>query len=84
MSQIKFKNKVTLSLGRNGYLNTTGIEVEKTYRRLDKNNNPYEVVAIYPITSRGVVGVGYINLPVESIPELTKELQKIYDQPTKT
>lgn len=83
MNRIKFKGKTTLSLGRNGYLNTTGLAVEQTYPRLDENNKCYDVAAIYSITSRDELGVGHINLPVESIPELIKGLQEIYDNTTR-
>lgn len=84
MSQIKFNSKITISLGRNGYLNTKGLYVDYDGKRLDNNNIPYKVVSIFPITSRDEPGRGWTQFPIEIIPDLIKELQELYDNSTTT
>lgn len=85
MSQIKFKNKITMSLGRNGLLNTIGVNISLDYNRLDENNNVYKVMSIQPITSKNEIGRCEIEIPVENIDELIEHLIFLRDdQPTTT
>lgn len=85
MSQIKFKNKVTLSLGRNGWLNTKGVDLSYSYDRLDTQNKNYKVIRIQPITSRNETGRCEIEIPLENIDELIEHLIFLRDdQPTTT
>ena len=44
-------SEITLSLGKNGEIQTTGLELYFT-PRLGKNNQSYTTVAVYPITSK--------------------------------
>lgn len=75
MKQSKFKDKITVSHGRNGYLNTIGIQTYVTYDRLDTNNQSYKTIRMYPITSRDVAGNCWIEIPIDHIPELIEQLQ---------
>lgn len=85
MSQIKFKNKVTNSLGRNGWMNTIGLDIIHSYNRLDENNNTYKVFSINPINSKNNVGRCEIEIPFENIDELIEHLIFLRDdQSTKT
>lgn len=76
MGQFKFKDKVAISQGRNGLLNTTGVSIYKSYGRLDSNNNVYDNVRIYPITSRDTEGNCWIEVPVDEIENFIEQLKK--------
>jgi len=82
MNRIKFKGKTTISNGRNGYLQTTGIEIYKSYKRLDEDNKEYECIRIFPITSRDVAGNCWIELPVPEIKNFIKQLEEYIDDNT--
>lgn len=75
MKQFKFKDKVTFSQGRNGILQTTGIEIYKSYPRIDSENKSYECIRVYPITSYDKAGNAWLELPVDEIENFIKELQ---------
>jgi hypothetical protein len=68
--KISFKAKPTVSLGRNGIVTTTGVEVWP-----HRDN-----VTIYPVTSKGKRGRCYIEIPAEALPELTRALQRLQSQ----
>ena len=67
--EIKFKRNTNSAL-RNGMVTTTGIGIY-----LDINNS----VSFKVINSRGLISTGHIQIPIESIPEITKKLNNIYD-----
>ena len=75
MRQLEFKDKTTISQGRNGLLNTKGIQIYISYDRIDSDNSPYKCIRVYPITSRDVAGNCWLELPIESIPDFIKELE---------
>lgn len=75
MNRIKFKGKTTISNGRNGTIQTTGLEIYKSYQRIDEDNKEYESVRIYPITSYDKAGNAWLEIPIPEIENLIKELQ---------
>ena len=75
MKQFKFKDKTTVSHGRNGYLNTIGIQTYISYDRLDANNQTYKSIRVFPITSRDVAGNCWLEIPIDHIPDLIEQLQ---------
>ena len=60
---------IPMSLGRNGYIQTHGLQVQSA--------PAWDEVEIYPITSKGHKGRCKIKFPKEAIPELIKALQEI-------
>ncbi len=78
MSQIKFKNKTT-ALGRNGISFCVGLDLF-SYSRINKDNRAYQVVELSPINSQGNVTKCYIEIDMEAVPELIKQLQSLYDK----
>lgn len=79
MNRIKFKGKTTISNGRNGTIQTTGIEIYKSYPRIDSENKEYDCIRIYPITSYDKAANCWLEIPTSEIESLIKELQ-IYVQ----
>lgn len=75
MNRFKFKGKVTISNGRNGTIQTTGIEIYKSPARIDENNQTYKCIRVYPITSYDRAGNCWIELPTSEIENFIKELQ---------
>lgn len=65
----------TKSLGRNGEMNTTGLEI---HRHLW---NDGQTLSISPVTSKGQTGRCSIEIPVADIPQLVKELTAIATKP---
>ena len=76
--KIKFK-KHTVSKGKNGYGITTGVHLIDG-NRLDENNKVFGTVSITPSTTKVEFYQGWVEIPVENIPELIHELNKIYDR----
>jgi hypothetical protein len=76
--KIEFK-KHTISKGKNGYGITTGVHL-LDITRLDENNEVFGTVSITPSTTKVELFNGWVEIPVESIPELIHELNKIYDR----
>lgn len=60
-------------LGRNGHFKSTGL-VLFSMRTLEKEED--DTVRIYPITTKGVEGRSFIDIPFESISDLIKVLRK--------
>lgn len=83
MNRIKFKGKTTISNGRNGTIQTTGIEIYKSPPRIDEDNKIYETIRIFPITSYDRAGNCWIELPTSEIQNFIKQLEE-YDQSTTT
>lgn len=83
MNRIKFKEKTTISNGRNGTIQTTGIEIYKSPPRIDESNKIYECIRIFPITSYDKAGNCWIEIPVPEIKNFIKQLEE-YDQSTTT
>lgn len=63
------KHRTVNFLGRNGYFLSTGTSIIT----LDAGT----LVAIQPITSRGIVGRASIEIPIEAVPELIAALSKL-------
>ena len=78
MNYIFENGNKTTSIGRNGILTTTGIEVLQT------NDPQYGKVAISPITSRGTVGNCMITIPnrKEDIRSLIEMLRIAHEHAT--
>ena len=70
-------SKPTTFLGRNGLFTATGLTFLKT------SHKGVPTVVMEPITSRGVLGRGHLEIPVEDIPALIAELQKFTPQTCK-
>lgn len=67
-TEIRFKKRITAFKGRNGVMKCSGVEV---YRGGDLST-----MWLSPLTSRGVVGRCYIEVPVEDIPALIKAIRE--------
>ena len=67
-------SKTTTFLGRNGYLKMKGVDLI----RLEYDGHP--VVEIAPITTKGLVGRGFVQIPVADIEGLITILQKFIKQ----
>lgn len=57
------------SLGKNGYMITTGVEIFEST----------DVIEVSPINSKGKVGICYIQIPKNKIQELIDALKQIKD-----
>lgn len=75
MNRFKFKDKITFSQGRNGLIQTTGIEIYKSYPRIDSENKEYDCIRVFPITSYDKAGNLWIEIPCVEIENFIKELQ---------
>lgn len=82
MSQIKFKKQCT-AVGRNGLSNCVGVDIFPT-SRLDEQNIPFDIISIQPINSKGFITNCWIELEMDKIPDIIKDLQYFYDHHTKT
>jgi len=69
---IKFKRTVQF-FGRNGIFKSTGLSILSTYHTEDID----DILRIYPITSKGLMGRGFIDIPFESINDVIKILLKV-------
>lgn len=75
MNRFKFKDKITISNGRNGTIQTTGIEIYNAYPRIDSENKEYKCIRIFPITSYDKAGNCWVELPTDYIPDLIEQLK---------
>lgn len=75
MKQFKFKDKITFSQGRNGLVQTTGIEIYQSYPRIDSENKEYDCIRIFPVTSYDKAANCWLEIPVNEIENFIKELQ---------
>ncbi len=69
----------SISLGRNGVGINRGVWVNKS-ARLSADNTTTETVCLTPKTVRTEFFNGYIEFPVDAIPEIIEELNKIYSK----
>jgi hypothetical protein len=67
------KHSPCFSLGRNGWMQTIGLDVQKY-----QNNT----MVLSPINSKGSVGRSEIHFPLTAIPELIKTLEEYYKSNT--
>lgn len=74
--------KRTDALGRNGQSLCTGVELMEMSTNVydDLFIGKFPSVEISPLNTRSGVTRCHIDIPVESIPEVIKELEKIYMQ----
>lgn len=84
MKRMLFNNKITISQTRNGFVNTIGIEVDTASNRINNKNLVYSCIRLLPITSRKMTGNCWIEIPIDIIPQLIKDLQYFYDNSSKT
>lgn len=75
ITEVLWKNKITYALGKNGNSKCIGIEMLET-----SAEKQFDIVEISPLNTRSGVTRCHINIPVESIPEIIKNLEKIYQQ----
>jgi len=61
-------DKLTMSLGRNGYIKTSGMIIEKHYPILNGTHTPGGLITVYPLTSKGNQGRSFINIPYDKWP----------------
>lgn len=71
---MRFNGPQTHFLGRNGYFKCQGVGVE-----LMAPFKGQKIVDIVPITSRGEPGRCAIEVPIEDVPTLIKELQQMVE-----
>jgi len=83
MNRIKFKEKTTISNGRNGTIQTIGVEIYKSPPMIDESNKVYECIRIFPITSYDKAGNCWIEIPTSEIQNFIKQLIE-HDQSTTT
>jgi len=77
MKLIEFSEKShSISLGRNGVGINRGLHVNKS-KRLNCNNISTDIICLTPKTIRTEFFNGYIEIPVDSVPELIEELKKL-------
>ncbi len=73
--------KRTDALGRNGQTKCIGIELMETeLNEYDDHGNCIKtlpIVEISPLNTRGEVTRCHIDIPIESIPGIVKQLQKV-------
>lgn len=70
MIKISYKEKKSvLSLGRNGYVWTNGLGIEKDY-----TGNKIEII---PINSREDLSSCFISVPTEHVQQLIEALEKL-------
>lgn len=67
---IFYLSQTTESLGRNGMMKTTGIQLLRTHFF-----NDGKTIRIYPITSKNRSGRCFIEIPTEDIPKLIEGLK---------
>lgn len=70
------KDKKTSALGRNGHSFCIGVELYETY----EDNDEIHAVEISPLNTRSGVTRCHIDIPFESIPEVVKGLNKIWQK----
>lgn len=80
--KVLWKDKITYALGRNGDSKCIGIEILETSTSFvsDTFEERFDIVEISPLNTRSDVTRCHIDVPVESIPEIVKQLEKIYQQ----
>lgn len=66
----KRKERVYFSLGRNGYVQTEGLEIHHAPKEIDQ-------IDIYPINSKRYPSRCRITIPKKAIPSLIKALSEI-------
>jgi hypothetical protein len=71
------KNAKCVSLGRNGGINTYGLDIATWHRHLGRESH---TVNLTVLRKNGALGRCIIEFPVSEIPEIIKELQKVYDE----
>jgi len=81
MSQINFKNQC-IAIGRNGISKQTGIDIYPG-QRLNANNESFELIQLVPVNSYGQLTNAMVQIDMDSVPELIKQLQFFYDQSTR-
>ena len=69
------KNAECVSLGRNGGINTYGLDIATWHRHLVRD---LRTVNLTVLRRNGAPGRCVIEFPVSEIPEIIKELQKVY------
>lgn len=80
MKLITFNEKDhSISLGRNGIGINKGVWINES-SRLSANNTTTKTVCLTPKTVRTEFFNGYIEFPVDAIPEIVEELTKIYNK----
>jgi len=82
IAEVLWKNgKRTDALGRNGQSICTGIELMETelneWDDYGKRIKTLPIVEISPLNSRSGVTRCHIDIPIESIPEIVEQLQKV-------
>lgn len=82
MSTIKY-SKVCTAVGRNGISKCVGINVLPS-RRIDEDNVPFDIVTLTPLNSQGTLTHGWIEVEMNKVPDLIKELQFYYDYANST
>jgi hypothetical protein len=80
--KVLWDNKKTYALGRNGDSKCIGIEMlgSSSFFENDTFEERFDIVEISPLNTRGGVTQCHIDVPVESIPEIVEQLEKIYQQ----
>ena len=79
MKTFMFRNKNVkcVSIGRNGSITTCGLGIHVWDRHLDRE---WHTVNLTVLRKNGAQGRCIIEFPVSEIPEIIKELQKVYDE----
>lgn len=81
MSQIKYNKQVT-SCGRNGIVKQVALDVYPT-TRIDDDNEIVPVIVLNPVNSYGQLTSGsWIEIPMEHVEELIKQLEYFKDDYT--
>ena len=71
------KNVECVSLGRSGSITTCGLGIDVWPRPLGRESH---TVNLTVLRKNGAQGRCIIEFPVSEIPEIIKELQKVYDE----
>ena len=71
------KNAECVSLGRNGGINTYGLDIATWHRHLGRGRH---TVNLTVLRKNGAQGRCIIEFPVSEIPEIVKKLQECYDE----
>lgn len=82
MSQVTFKNQC-IAVGRNGISKQIGIYIYPE-QRLNVDNESFELIELVPVNSYGDLTNCMIQIDMDSIPEVIKQLQYFYDNFRKT
>ena len=79
MKTLMFSNKETecVSLGRNGGINTYGLDIATWHRHLVRD---LRTVNLTVLRKNGAQGRCIIEFPVSEIPKITAELRRIHDE----